>query len=81
MSIFVTFQFRPTPFAEQQGFKTEKYAVSTNTIDEAREIAADVYSLDGVSYLRINKCGKLTKGTKTITYHKTNDGDIVYDWC
>ena len=63
--MYVTFQFRPSKYiATVMGVKTKKYAIECQTLDEAHEIIADVNSLDGISYIRLNKCGKLPKGTK-----------------
>lgn len=55
--IYVTFQVRFV----HEGIK--KYAVECKSLKEAREIAADVNSFDGVTYLRLNKCGVLPQGT------------------
>ena len=65
--MYVTFQFRPHPTVKYSfGVDTKKYAIKCETIDEAHEIMADVYSLDGVSYIRLNKCGKIPKGPKVV---------------
>ena len=65
--MYVTFQFRPIKFvAETMGIKTKKYAILCNTMDEVHKTMADINSFDGVSYIRLNKCGKLPKGTKIV---------------
>lgn len=65
--MYVTFQFRPTKFvAEAMGAKAKKYGILCNTMDEVHETMADINSFDGVSYIRLNKCGKLPKGTKIV---------------
>ena len=65
--MFVTFQFRPSKYiATVMGVKTEKLAIECHTMEEAHEIMADVNSYDGISYIRLNKCGRLPKGTKVV---------------
>ena len=62
--MYVTFQFKPSKYVETvMGVKTRKYAIECETLDEAHEIMSDVNSLDGVSYIRLNKCHRLPKGT------------------
>ena len=36
----------------------EKFAVKCENMDDAREVARDAYSLDGIKNVRIRKCGK-----------------------
>ena len=36
----------------------EKFAVKCENMDDAREVAQDAYSLDGIKNVRIRKCGK-----------------------
>lgn len=66
-SWYVTYQIKPTEFCRQLGHKTEYYAVRC-TEDNWREIASDINSLDGVTYIRLNKCGRLHKGVKILEY-------------
>ena len=51
-SVFVTFS---VPHLFQ---KDEKFAVKCEDMDEAREVAQDAYSLDGIKNIRLRKCGK-----------------------
>ena len=44
-----------------------KVAVICKDIEEMRHIASDVYSLDGVSYIRFNKSGRLQNDVKVIS--------------
>ena len=64
--VYVTFQIRFTDFvAATTGKKVEYHAIKCNDYDQAVTIASDVYSLDGVSYVRINRCGHLKHKDKT----------------
>ena len=75
--IYVTYQFRPTSFARSLGAETERYAVKCRTYDQALGIISDLNSLDGVSYIRINRCGQL-KNRNTI---KIVSGDEYWKKC
>ena len=63
---YVTFQFRPATIPAMMGVKTKKYAIRCESEEEVRYTLADINSYDGVSYLRVNRCGKLPKGTKIV---------------
>lgn len=69
-TIYVTFQIKPTEFISLLlGLKTEHYAIKCDNEEQALEAASDIYSFDGITYLRINRCGKLRhKDTKIIQY-------------
>lgn len=65
---YVTYQVKPTQFVrETMGIPTKYYAVRC-TEDNWREIAADINSLDGVTYIRLNKCGRIRKDAKIVNY-------------
>lgn len=51
---YVTFQIKYVHY------KTIKIAVETFCIEDAKEILHDAYSINGISYLRLNKCGRLS---------------------
>lgn len=53
---YVTFQIR---YVTKN--KPLKIAVKAFCYEDAREIAADAYSIDGINYLRINRCGRVSK--------------------
>ena len=57
-NIYVTFQVKYGIFTHKP---TKYYAVKCKDIEEAMAVASDIYSYDGISYLRINKCGKIRK--------------------
>ena len=57
-NIYVTFQVKPRILTY---LPTKYYAVKCENMEEARNVASDIYSYDGISYLRINKCGKIRK--------------------
>ena len=61
--IYVTYQFEYINPRE-----VEKFAVKCNDMETALEVASERYSLEGIKYLCINKCGKFPKGTKIIDY-------------
>ena len=61
MKHYVTFQFRRL-FAP-----IEKYAVQCRNFEQAREVASDANSLDGIMYLRISTNPRLSKDVKIIT--------------
>ena len=67
--VYVTYQIKPTALVrEMTGKETEYYAIKCRDYDQAVVIASDVNSLDGVTYIRINRCGHLKhKGQITIT--------------
>lgn len=71
MKVYVTYQEKPSAFVTAMtGAKTKYYAIKCHDYDQAREIATDVCSLDGVTYVRINQCGHLKHKDTIIT-----DGD------
>ena len=51
-TIYVTFAV-PHLFQED-----EKFAVACKDMAQAREVAQDAYSLDGIKNIRFRKCGK-----------------------
>ena len=52
MKIYVTFAV-PHLFQED-----EKFAVKCNSVDDARKVGEDAYSLDGIKNIRLRKCDK-----------------------
>lgn len=46
----------------------EKFAVKCETEDEARAVAMDANSLDGVKNIRLRKCGK-PRGRRILIYN------------
>lgn len=66
--IYVTFQIKKViGFNEYTPiFDTFKYAVECDNIKEATEIASDIYSIDGIRYLNINKSGRIKKDVKIL---------------
>lgn len=59
--MYVTFNVRNLPCF---GGKIDRYAIKCKNIEQAKEIAADVYSIDGISYLRINEKSKPHKNAR-----------------
>lgn len=51
-TIYVTFAV-PHLFQED-----EKFAVRCESMEQAKEVAQDAYSLDGIKNIRFRKCGK-----------------------
>jgi hypothetical protein len=65
--IYVTYQIKPSVFVTAvTGKQTEYHAIRCKNYDQAAVIASDVNSLDGVTYLRINRCGHLKHKDKVI---------------
>lgn len=61
--VYVTFQIKP---AKVLNLPTKRYAVQCKDMDEALEVASDINSFDGVTYIRINKSGRLCKGVNIL---------------
>lgn len=60
--IFVTYRTKPSNYVcRLTGAKAKYYAIECVDEKEALEIASDINSLDGVSYLKINKSGRIRK--------------------
>ena len=55
----------------------EKFAIKCNTEDEARDVAMDANSLDGVKNIRFRKCGK-PYGRLILTYDEYFDHSVWY---
>ena len=49
-------------------FVTESRAIECPDEESMKECARDLYSYDGIDYLYLNRCGKLRKGTRVISY-------------
>ena len=63
--VYVTFQIRPTDFVTATtGKEVEYHAIKCSDYNQAVTIASDVNGLDGVSYVRINRCGHLKHKAK-----------------
>lgn len=57
---FVTFQTTKVSDFDEIGrpiFKTKKFVIQCNDEMDAKEVASDIYSIDGVKYLRISHTG------------------------
>lgn len=76
-TIYVTFQIKPTAYCMSLGYEAKHYAIKCSSMDNAREAASDVSSIDGVSHLYINKCGRLKhKDTKVIMFGSYYEGEL-----
>ena len=76
-NIYVTFQIKPSRYFQGLGFQTKHYAIQCANEQDAREAASNIYGLDGISYLTINKCGRLKhKDTKIIQYGSNYTAEI-----
>ena len=64
---YVTFQMKPGDFAKAMGIETKYYAVECNNDEEAKEIMSDAYSIDGVTYIRVNKGTARMKGRQVLS--------------
>lgn len=74
-TIYVTWIIRPTEFCRSIGYKTKHYAVKCDNENQAYEVISDVNAIDGVSYLRMNKCGRINKDAKVMLY----GSDIIHN--
>lgn len=54
---YVTFQIKPCDFAKSMGVETKYYAVECNNDEEVKDVMSDAYSIDGVTYIRVNNRG------------------------
>lgn len=76
-TIYVTFQIKPTEYCISLGYKTKYYAIKCGSMNDAREAASDVNSIDGVSHIYINKCGRLKhEDTKIILFGNYYAGEL-----
>lgn len=48
------------------GNRSRTQAIEAKTLDEAWEIARDIYSINGAMYVNVNKCGRLPKDALVI---------------
>lgn len=76
-TIYVTFQIKPTEYCRSLGCKTKHYAVKCSSMATAQEAAADINSIDGISHIYINQCGRLRhKDTKVILFGRDYIGEL-----
>ena len=68
--MYVTFQIKPCKIAQEYGYKTAYFAVECLTSEKAKEVVLDLNACDGINYIKINKCGKLRKGTRVIKHYE-----------
>lgn len=71
--MYVTFQIKPCEFARMCGFETKRYAIKCENLEQLGEVLSDVNSIDGVTYLRVNKSKKPLKDRINLSveeYHK-----------
>lgn len=63
-SVYVTFRLRRVEVSANGGLVMQayRYAIPCTDINDAREVASDVYSIDGITHIYINKIGRLKKG-------------------
>lgn len=66
--IYVTFQVKPSNYCKNLGYTTQRYAIKCENMEQALKRMRDVYSYEGISYLRLNKCGRLKKRTTILTW-------------
>ena len=76
-TIYVTFQIKKPPYCFAPTITTRYYAIKCSRMADAQEAASDVNSIDGVSHIYINKCGRLRhKDTKVILYGSYYIGEL-----
>jgi len=58
-------------------FDTERIAIDCPDEESMIDCAKDIYSYDGISNLRLNRCGKLRKGVRIISYDDYKSGKSI----
>lgn len=56
----------PTQFSHQ-------FAITCKDFEQARDVAMDMYSFDGIKYLKINTNGRLAKDARVVSYEDYKD--------
>lgn len=64
---YVTFQIKPCEFAKAMGIATKYYAVECNNDEEVKDVMSDANSIDGVTYIRVNKGTTRMKGRQILS--------------
>jgi hypothetical protein len=72
----VTFQIR---FPKTIAKPTKYFAISCCNEKVAHDVASNIYSLDGISHIYINKCGRFKHDTKVISADLTNYEKEIYN--
>lgn len=62
---FVTFQIKKVTSST-----ADKFAVICTNESMLKDVLTDAYSIDGITYLRINRCGKLNAQVVRLTYEE-----------
>lgn len=70
--MYVTYKWR-LPIWEGKPF-SNCYAIECADFETARDCASDIYSLHGIAYVNVNKCGRLPKNTTIIKYEDYKNG-------
>lgn len=55
-------------------YRSNPIAIECENFPQAVAVAQDIYAYNGTIYVNINKCGKLQKGTKIISYNDYKKG-------
>ena len=56
------------------GYRSRTIAIECVSFEQARDVAMDIYSINGTMFVNINKCGRLPKNTVTISYEDYKKG-------
>ena len=67
-TMYVTFRVDSTPFCKAVGISTRYYAVECRGEENAKAVAIDLNSIDGVDNVRINKSGRIPKKREIIPF-------------
>lgn len=68
--MYVTFQIKPCEFARLNGYETKRYAVKCESLEQLGEVLSDANSIDGVTYLRVNKSKRKLKDRINLSYEE-----------
>ena len=75
-NVFVTFQIRyPKTIAQP----TKHFAIECRNEKVAHDVASNIYSLDGISHIYFNKCGRFKHDTKVISADLPNYEKEIYN--
>lgn len=57
--VYLTFILKPCKRLAEMGCDTIHFAIKAVDEMQAWDAASDIYSIDGLSHMRVNKCGRL----------------------
>lgn len=58
------------------GYTIKRFAVRCVSEDEARKARSDLNSYDGVTYVRVNRCGRISDSVKVLLFDESGCYDL-----